>query len=158
RQPRARAFIAAVSLAFAMVTAPAGSAAAAMGLLVGDCDGSGVVTVDELMTLVNIAFGAAPLTLCPAGDADGSSGITIDAIITAVNKALNPRPASVCDGFVIPPRADTSACDDVSADHPETLGRCLRGSGHLGEWSVDAAGLPAYDFTVEERCDPAAHA
>ncbi len=63
-----------------------------------------------------------------------------------------------CSAFVTPARIDTSACDDVGADQPEQLVHCLRGSGHLGSWAVDAAGLPAYDFTVEERCDPAAHA
>ena len=63
-----------------------------------------------------------------------------------------------CEGFVVPPRPDTSVCGDVEADHPDKLVTCLRGSGHLGKWSIDAAGLPAYDFTVEERCDPVAHA
>lgn len=63
-----------------------------------------------------------------------------------------------CQGFVVPARPDTSTCSDVDADHPEELVACLRGSGHLGHWAVDDAGLPAYDFTVEERCDPAAHA
>jgi len=63
-----------------------------------------------------------------------------------------------CAQFVVPPRPDTSACADVDADRPDQLVSCLRGSGHLGRWSVDAAGLPAYDFAVDERCDPAAHA
>ncbi len=124
--------------------------------LPGDCDGSGEVTVDELMTMVNIALGGTPLSACAAGDADGSGDVTVDEIVAAVNHALSPP--GICDGFVVPPRVDTSACEDVSADQPEVLVRCLRGSGHLGQWSVDAAGLPAYDFMVEERCDPAAHA
>lgn len=63
-----------------------------------------------------------------------------------------------CTGFVAPQRLDTSACADVDADHPEQLVACVRGSGHLGRWTVDAAGLPAYDFTVEQRCDAVAHA
>jgi hypothetical protein len=63
-----------------------------------------------------------------------------------------------CEGFVTPARPDTSTCGDVDAGQPEALPTCLRGSGHLGHWAVDAAGLPAYDFTVEQRCDPAAHA
>jgi hypothetical protein len=76
-----------------------------------------------------------------------------------------PTPTSVpaadtfdCTGFVPPPRLDTSACGDVNADQPEQLAACLRGSGRLGRWSVDAAGLPAYDFTVEQRCDPVTQA
>ena len=63
-----------------------------------------------------------------------------------------------CAEFVIPTRADTSACGDVDAAHPDALTTCLKGSGHLGKWAVDAAGLPAYDLSVEQRCDPAAHA
>jgi Glycosyl hydrolase 36 superfamily, catalytic domain len=63
-----------------------------------------------------------------------------------------------CEGFAVPARPDTSVCGDVNADAPDRLTACLRGSGHLGTWSVDAAGLPAYDFAVDERCDPVAHA
>jgi hypothetical protein len=126
--------------------------------LVGDCDGSGAVTVDELIVMVNIALGTAAVATCSAGDADHSGDITVDEIVVAVNNVLTPPVPDICEGFVVPQRPDTSACDDVAADQPEALVRCLRGSGHLGHWSVDAAGLPAYDFTVEERCDPAAHA
>ena len=55
----------------------------------GDCDGSGDVTVNELITMVNIALGNAALSACTAGDADGSGDITINEIIAAVNNALN---------------------------------------------------------------------
>ncbi len=84
--------------------------------------------------------------LAACGDGTESSGIA-------------PGPGRFdCEGFVPPPRLDTGACGDVDADQPARLVSCLRGSGHLGRWSVDAAGLPAYDFTVEQRCDPVAHA
>ncbi len=63
-----------------------------------------------------------------------------------------------CEGFTPPPRLDTSTCSDVDANQPEKLVACVRGSGHLGRWAEDAVGLPAYDFTVEQRCDPVAHA
>lgn len=63
---------------------------------VGDCDGSGDVTVNELITMVNIALGSASLSSCPAADADGSGDITINEIIAAVNNALGvcPPPAA----------------------------------------------------------------
>jgi hypothetical protein len=53
------------------------------------------VTVDELLTLVNIALGSAPESACPAGDTDGREGIDVSEIITAVNRALQgcPTPA-----------------------------------------------------------------
>ncbi|MFI5367040.1 MAG: hypothetical protein ACHQ4J_15610 [Candidatus Binatia bacterium] len=60
----------------------------------GDCDGSGDVTVNELITMVNIALGTEPLSACPNGDADGSGTITVNEIITAVGFALNGCPAS----------------------------------------------------------------
>jgi hypothetical protein len=56
---------------------------------VGDCNGSGEVTVNELITMVNIALGNSPVSACAAGDADGDGEITINEIIAAVNNALN---------------------------------------------------------------------
>ena len=55
---------------------------------VGDCHGSGTVTVDEILSMVNIATGTADLSTCAAGDADGSGSITVDEIIRAVHNAL----------------------------------------------------------------------
>jgi len=69
------------------------SAMPAAAACVGDCDGSGEVTVDELITMVNIDLGTAPLSACTAGDADSSASITIDEIIAAVNNALTSCPA-----------------------------------------------------------------
>ncbi|HVM95818.1 MAG TPA: hypothetical protein VMT89_05485, partial [Candidatus Acidoferrales bacterium] len=37
----------------------------------GDCDGSGSVTIDEIITGVNIALGDSPLSLCPSFDTNG---------------------------------------------------------------------------------------
>jgi len=56
---------------------------------VGDCNDDGTVTVDEILTMVNIALGNAPVTACEAGDANQDGQITIDEILTAVNNALN---------------------------------------------------------------------
>jgi hypothetical protein len=58
-------------------------------LCTGDCTGNSEVTVGELITMVNIALGNAPLSACTAGDADGSGDVTINEIIAAVNHALN---------------------------------------------------------------------
>jgi hypothetical protein len=55
----------------------------------GDCDGMGSVTVDEILTMVNIALGNADVSTCNAGDANNDGQITIDEILTAVNNALN---------------------------------------------------------------------
>jgi hypothetical protein len=56
---------------------------------VGDCKGDGQVTVDELLTMVNIALGNTAVTTCEAGDTNNDGHITVDEILTAVNNALN---------------------------------------------------------------------
>ncbi len=55
----------------------------------GDCDGDGRTTVDELVTLVNVALGTASVEECGIGDANGDGQIAIDEIITAVNVVLD---------------------------------------------------------------------
>jgi hypothetical protein len=60
----------------------------------GDCNNDTFVTVDELITLVNIALGSADFSACPAGDVNHDVQITIDEILTAVNRALNGCGAS----------------------------------------------------------------
>jgi hypothetical protein len=70
-------------------TTTAGIPTATPMACVGDCDGSDDVTVNEVINLVNIALGNAPLTGCPAGDADAGGDITINEILLAVKHALN---------------------------------------------------------------------
>jgi hypothetical protein len=58
----------------------------------GDCSSDRHVTVDEILTMVNIALGNTPLLNCEAGDANHDGQITVDEILTAVNNALNGCP------------------------------------------------------------------
>src|ERR1035437_5163694 len=78
----------AVAAALLLITLPRAGHAAC----VGDCNGDGSVTVDELLLMVNAAI-IPNLALCTAGDADGSGDITINEIIQAVNYALTTCPA-----------------------------------------------------------------
>jgi len=57
------------------------------------------VSVDELITIVNIALGQSPLGLCPAGDLSGDGHVTIDEIVQAVLHDLSgcPHPVSSMD-------------------------------------------------------------
>jgi predicted outer membrane repeat protein len=66
----------------------ANSAAPRPPACMGDCNGNGQVTVDEILTMVNIALGNT-VTACDAGDANHDGQITVDEILTAVNNALN---------------------------------------------------------------------
>jgi cysteine-rich repeat protein len=56
---------------------------------VGDCGNDGTVTIDEILTMVNIALGNADVSDCEADDANHSGTITVAEILTAVNNALN---------------------------------------------------------------------
>jgi len=55
---------------------------------VGDCDGNGRVTIDELLTLVNIALGDTGAGNCLNADVNMDMQITIDEILAAVHNAL----------------------------------------------------------------------
>jgi hypothetical protein len=65
------------------------AASPARAACVGDCGDDGEVTVDELITMVNIDLGSVAVSACLAGDADGDGSIAINEIITGVNNALN---------------------------------------------------------------------
>ena len=56
---------------------------------VGDCDGSGDVTVAEAIVLVNVALGNRELDACLAGDRDGDGMITVDELIFAASRVQN---------------------------------------------------------------------
>ncbi len=55
----------------------------------GDCNGDGKVTVDEILTMLDIALGNVSVSACPAGDLNLDGQITVDEILVAVARALN---------------------------------------------------------------------
>lgn len=63
-------------------------AAAGDAPCIGDCNGDGVVTVNELITGVNIALGSVPLMACPAFDRDGDGMVAIGELIAGVSNLL----------------------------------------------------------------------
>jgi cysteine-rich repeat protein len=98
----------------------------------GDCDGSGAVTVDEVLTGVNIALGNAPLDTCSAFDANGDHAVTVDEILAAVNNALNGCP------IVATPTATPTATATVLRLTPTPPPGCGNG---------------VVDFNLGETCD-----
>jgi len=56
---------------------------------VGDCFALDEVTVDDLLTMVNIALGNVDLSACTAGDANHDGQITIDEVLGAANNVQN---------------------------------------------------------------------
>ena len=54
----------------------------------GDCDGSGDLTVNEIITLVDIALGTAQPSACASG-VPSAAEVNVALIIRAVNNALS---------------------------------------------------------------------
>jgi hypothetical protein len=119
-----RRFASAAILAFAFTLGLAPSAVRATCTpavaCVGDCDGKGSVTVDEILTMVNIALGNTNVSACLAGDGNCDGSITVDEILTAVNAALSgcPPTGGCGDGVV-----DTAKGEDCDIG-----GYCIGGS------------------------------
>jgi hypothetical protein len=80
------------------------AAAQTPGRCVGDCDGSGEVTVDELILGVNIALGKQPLSSCPVFDRNGDGEITVDELVAGVLSALYGCPATPSPSPTFTPR------------------------------------------------------
>jgi len=81
----------------ALLTLPWDDAFAGLPLCAGDCDGSGAVTIDELVIGVGIAQSAGPVDACTVLDLDGGGSVTIDELVAAVASALGgcpPEPAT----------------------------------------------------------------
>jgi hypothetical protein len=55
----------------------------------GDCKGDDVVSIDDLLAMVNIALGNDEVATCEAGDQNQDGQISVDEILLAVDKALN---------------------------------------------------------------------
>jgi hypothetical protein len=58
---------------------------------VGDCNSDLTVSIDELLTGVNIALGAMPMERCMRMDGDESGTVGIDELVAAVDAAIAPR-------------------------------------------------------------------
>ena len=56
---------------------------------VGDCNGDGTVTIDELIAAVDIALSQGSVAACRAIDSNNDGKVTIDELIAAVNGALD---------------------------------------------------------------------
>jgi hypothetical protein len=61
-------------------------------LCTGDCNDNGVVSVEELVTIVNVALGQSPLSSCPNGDSSGDGRVTIEEIVQSVLHDLTGCP------------------------------------------------------------------
>jgi hypothetical protein len=91
-----------VTVAVVSVIARAPTATAAPSeTCVGDCDGSGRVSIDEVVAMIGIALENAPLDACAAGHVANRTAVRVDEIVASVHHALHgcsgppPTPTSV---------------------------------------------------------------
>ncbi|MFN8641749.1 MAG: hypothetical protein U0802_08870 [Candidatus Binatia bacterium] len=83
------------SLCVVAILAWSMAARAAMPACLGDCDGDGRVTVDELIRGINVALGNATLATCIAAACDDPAiTVEVNCLIGAVNNALSGCPAT----------------------------------------------------------------
>jgi len=86
------------------------TSARAQAQCVGDCNGDGEVTINELITGVNIALGSQDVSTCPSFDTNDDGEVAINELIQGVTNALDGCPGGLCgDGEVNVPG---ETCDD----------------------------------------------
>ena len=101
---------------------------------VGDCDHDGQVTIDELLTMVNIALDGIEISACRAGNRNGDGTIEVNEIIEAVNRALDgcsatPQPTHALS--TPSPTGTPAVCGNGRIEPPETCddGNTVTGDG-----------------------------
>jgi len=73
--------VVALAASFAVVVAPASACT-------GDCDGTGTVTVDEILLGVNVALGLESAASCTVFDNNIDGAVTVEEILSSVNSGL----------------------------------------------------------------------
>jgi hypothetical protein len=58
----------------------------------GDCNDDRSVTINEIVTLVNITLGTTSIAACTAGNGSADAAVTVDEILRALNNALGSCP------------------------------------------------------------------
>ena len=96
---------------------------------VGDCDNSGMVTVDELVKIANIQQGHGSISDCTAADRDHSNTITVDEVVASISSAVDgctdgpdtPTPTPTATGLAPPTATPTTATPGISPTPPTSI-------------------------------------
>ncbi len=78
---------------------------------VGDCHGTGQVTIGDILIMVNVLLGTLDVGGCRPGDANGDGTIAINEIVSAVANALDgcPSPPATATATAFQPRPTLTA-------------------------------------------------
>jgi hypothetical protein len=90
RRPGRRLWASCAVLAGLLAGAPAG----AQPSCVGDCNGDGEVTIDEITRCIGIVLAIIPIDQCEALDANGDGSTAVNEIVLGVNNALQGCPGA----------------------------------------------------------------
>ncbi|HVO25712.1 MAG TPA: plastocyanin/azurin family copper-binding protein [Candidatus Margulisiibacteriota bacterium] len=153
--------MAALNLAGTAPGTPLASATPAATSCVGDCNHNGVVDVNELLTMVNIALGDTALSACTAGDGDDNGEISVNEILAAVSSALNgcatpPTPTPVTHTVLVGPDGTfTFRPPDLSIHVGDTVMWSWESSGHNVVSGSDCTADKQFCSPNDSSCDRA---
>ena len=87
----------------------------------GDCNGDGMVRVDEMIVGVRIALGEGVVADCPAFDVNSDGTVAIDELIRAVGSTLNGCPATPTPSPSDTPSPSPTATDTATPTATPTI-------------------------------------
>jgi hypothetical protein len=140
---------------------------------IGDCNGDGTITVNELIRGINMALSPAmPGSPCTAFDTNGDEEVTIDELVTAVTNALVGCPADRL-AFVVATDFQTGSFGTISLDpsrqvqpasparriNPDATARVFKGLVYvINRFLADNIQVldPERDFTTLWQCSTGA--
>jgi cysteine-rich repeat protein len=84
--------------------------------VIGDCNGSGEVEINDLITAINVSLGDTPLEACRGVDSNGDGIVAVDEVVVAVLYGLGSLPHAdvLCGNNHVEPDED---CDDGNLDN-----------------------------------------
>jgi len=94
----------------------------AQGVCTGDCNADNTVTINELLSGVNISLGAADMSSCPDFDRNGDGRVSVDELIAAVTSALDGCTRQTA-AFVVTTDFTTGSFGTVTLDPPRQVMR-----------------------------------
>jgi hypothetical protein len=135
---------------------PTPTATKTPGPCIGNCGNDGQVTVDDILTLVNIALGNRSVSDCQAGDFNGDNQITVDEILKAVNAALNGCVVSPAEQGCLNSGGTVrwATCCTSASDFPNTCATGACGCGPGATHEVRICNCPAGSCFDASACVP----